>query len=398
MLDPVDMVDSLAHPARSRPLTDLRLQITRRGVGLVVLGAMLITAGVVLGRREAMAIGIFLLVSVLASLCVIAMQALISRAGELDRLVVPETASVGEVVDIRFVRRGAGTGPVSTAVVDRLPESLHRSPSTDYQSGPDYRIAPQHRGVFAVGPSMMDLNGPFGLFRGTVKVADQSSLRVGPAPFESETLSDLVGTGVADELAAALSNLRAAPDDLLVREHRDSDPVSRIHWGATARTRQLMVRQEETRYNPHAAVVLDSRSLSFPSGQREVDTGDGNRWKTSDDFERAVHVAAGVRDALRHAGYDVTVMTHDGEPVESDLANTTLSSASREAQWPDHLPTDVSTVIAVLGAAANRDLPHVMGPGRGKHRMALLLDPALSPSDWGRAGWSAYSVHQQGAP
>ena len=58
-------------------------------------------------------------------------------------------------------------------------------------------------------------------------------------------------------------------DDQTVREYRDGDDLRRIHWPATARTGELMVRQEDRPAKRRAVVVLDSRS----SGHARVRVG-----------------------------------------------------------------------------------------------------------------------------
>ena len=48
-------------------------------------------------------------------------------------------------------------------------------------------------------------------------------------------------------------------DDVTIREYRDGDDLRRIHWPATARTGDLMVRQEDRPAQRRAVVLLDPR-------------------------------------------------------------------------------------------------------------------------------------------
>ena len=46
-------------------------------------------------------------------------------------------------------------------------------------------------------------------------------------------------------------------DDIIARSYLPGDALKRLHWKATARRGELMVRQEEQQMNPRAAVVID---------------------------------------------------------------------------------------------------------------------------------------------
>jgi hypothetical protein len=52
-------------------------------------------------------------------------------------------------------------------------------------------------------------------------------------------------------------------DDLMTREYRRGDALRRVHWKATARHGELMVRQEEQRTFPEARLLIDTRSESY---------------------------------------------------------------------------------------------------------------------------------------
>ena len=52
----------------------------------------------------------------------------------------------------------------------------------------------------------------------------------------------------------------------MTREYRHGDPMRRVHWAATARHGELMVRQEESVTTPEATIILDQRLAAFPRG------------------------------------------------------------------------------------------------------------------------------------
>ncbi|QCU78632.1 DUF58 domain-containing protein [Citricoccus sp. SGAir0253] len=337
------------------------LRPTARGLAVGTAAAVLVLAGPVLGRREALALGLFLAVLAAASLGVLAVHA--GRVGRrrLGRTLVPEAVPAGGTVRVSL----SGTAP---GLHDALPG---RDPVPVPSGSHDWPAA--RRGVYDLGPATAGLMGPFGLWSARVTVAGTGRVRVLPAPPDDAVLDGLLRAGLGGRHAADLLGRHAAPDDLLVREHRDGDPLTRIHWGATARTGRVMVRQEEWAPDPWTAVVLDCRAVSFPAGRRTVEGGAGRRWSTSGDFERAVSAAAAAADRLRSAGHRVLVLDQDGAPLEEDLAAAVLTPALREASWPASLPAGTAAVVAVLGAAVTRDLPVLASLPRSLRRAAVLV-------------------------
>jgi uncharacterized protein (DUF58 family) len=89
-------------------------------------------------------------------------------------------------------------------------------------------------------------------------------------------------------------------DDQTVREYRDGDDLRRIHWPATARTGELMVRQEDRPAKRRAVVVLDTRTVGHGGSGR------------SSSLEWCVTTAASVTAHVVDAGYAVHLLTADG--------------------------------------------------------------------------------------
>ncbi|WP_324277397.1 DUF58 domain-containing protein [Blastococcus brunescens] len=49
-------------------------------------------------------------------------------------------------------------------------------------------------------------------------------------------------------------------DDVSIREYRQGDDLRKVHWRATARTGELMVRLEERPWRAQATLFLDTRA------------------------------------------------------------------------------------------------------------------------------------------
>ncbi|MEO9248415.1 DUF58 domain-containing protein [Citricoccus nitrophenolicus] len=335
---------------------------TARGLALLVAAAVLVLAGLTLGRREAIALGLFLTVVVGASAVVLLARTVLARRVRVRRSVIPGAVPQGGSALVTF-------GPSDVpGLVDAVPG---RGPVT--VSDPGYRWQAPTRGAYLLGPALARLHGPFGLWSARAQVAGTSRLQVLPVPLEDEELDRVLRAGVGEHDAADLLGSRAAPDDLLVREHRDGDALTRVHWGATARTGRLMVRQEEWAHDPWAVVVLDCRADSFASGRHEVDGGAGHSWHTSPGFERAVQAAAALSLRLQDAGHQVLLMDQDGHPLDPQLASAVLGASPREATWPAALPAEAAAVVVLLGDSAGRDLPVLATVPHHLQRVAVLF-------------------------
>ena len=84
-----------------------------------------------------------------------------------------------------------------------------------------------------------------------------------------------------------------------MREYRDGDDLRRIHWPATARTGELMVRQEDRPAKRRAVVVLDTRAVGHGGSGR------------SSSLEWCVTPRRRVTAHVVDAGYAVHLLTAD---------------------------------------------------------------------------------------
>ncbi len=359
-------------------------RITARGVGLVVAAVALVLLGLALGRREAVAVGVFVAVAVAASAAVVAVQILRGRRLRVRRTVTPGEVTVGGSVDVDL-------DPPLPGLVDGTPG---RSTVAATEHG--YRWRPPQRGSFLLGPALLSLRSPFGLWTADAPLAGTTPVPVLPEPLEDEDLDRVLRAGIGERDTADLLGSRAAPDDLLVREHRDGDSLTRVHWGATARTGRLMMRQEEWAQDPWAVVVLDCRAASYPSGRYEVDGGAGTGWRTSPRFEQSVRAAAALVLRLQLAGHQVLLMDQHGTSVDPGLASAVLGPSTREATWPASLPADAASVVMLSGAAVGRDLPVLATVPHRLQRVAVLFGPAGPENAAGRLAAEGWLVAETG--
>jgi uncharacterized protein (DUF58 family) len=166
-----------------------------------------------------------------------------------------------------------------------------------------YSLRPSVRGVYDIGPLQVDYTDPFGLVSCRVAVGASQSLYVIPVV---ASLGDAGSLSVSGEGTARLVQHMAVgnDDDLMTREYRTGDALRRVHWRASARHGELMVRQEEQRSYPEARLLLDTRLDGYGGAIAEFGLHDtGFSW-----FEWAVTMIASLGVHLHRAGFLVQIL------------------------------------------------------------------------------------------
>ena len=130
-----------------------------------------------------------------------------------------------------------------------------------------YTVRSHTRGVHRIGPLGVRVRDPFGLTLRTAAVSGDAEIvvlpKVVPLPHGRS-----LGSGIGSEGSIPHMVALHGEDDQTVREYRDGDDLRRIHWPATARTGELMVRQEDRPAKRRAVVVLDTRSVGHGGSGR----------------------------------------------------------------------------------------------------------------------------------
>jgi uncharacterized protein (DUF58 family) len=178
----------------------------------------------------------------------------------------------------------------------------------------EYEFTPARRGMFDIGPMIVDFTDPFGLADGAIIARGTSPLVVTP------TIVDLPDGAVAlaaDEGPTRMRQRRAygGEDDLMTREYRRGDPMRRVHWRASAHHGELMVRQEEQRSHAEARILLDTAR----SGYRDARGAGMLDEAESECFEWAVSLCASLSVHLVERGFVVQVIetgAHQLAPVD----------------------------------------------------------------------------------
>ena len=220
-----------------------------------------------------------------------------------------------------------------------------------------YRLPTERRGMLRVGPMAIEVTDPFGIASSTTEGAGITELTVWPAvddvlPLPHTTGDDPLGgndhpntlTGQGDDFYA-------------LRPYVVGDDLRRVHWKSSARSEELMVRQDEMPWQGRATVILDSRRGSH----------------SDESFERAVSAAASVILACARRHFLVRLVTTAGDDsqfgagathVEGLLERLSTVELTEEGRLLAVLTAlrragSGGALVAMMGGRAVADLPSV---------------------------------------
>lgn len=298
------------------------LRLTARGWVTLVVGVICLVVAYSVSRGELLVVAGFALLLSLGGLLVGRL-----RRPKLDviRLFSPPVVSAGSLahVSLRLHNAGSATTP---AVLwnDAIPWRESQEPQllAPIRIGSvarrtaviDYEVHPPRRGLFPIGPLVVEYSDPFGMVRSLTAVGSADRLTVVPAVVD---LPDGGPVLIDGDGSAQLVQRRAVgnDDDLSTREYRSGDALRRVHWRASARHGELMVRQEEHRSHPDARIIIDTRL----GGYSDADADDVG-WPPSphsEKFEWGVRMLASLAVHLDASGFRVDVLESAAPQVES---------------------------------------------------------------------------------
>ncbi|MBC7590950.1 MAG: DUF58 domain-containing protein [Salinibacterium sp.] len=236
----------------------------------------------------------------------------------------------------------------------------------------EYDLRPPRRGIFPIGPFIVRLGDAFGFASATYPIGDTQDVVVTP---EVITLAETGLSVSAGDGESRLVQRRSAgdDDDSMTREYRTGDAMRRVHWRASARHGDLMVRQEEQRSFPEARVLVDTRGIGYrdTSGDERINELD------SDSFEWAVRMLASVAVHLRRYGFLVTV-------EETGLPQLDFDSAAKRTWHDEEFLTDLAAIRLTPASDSTLDASSSGEKGRGSNGpiIAIVGSPDGDTVEW----------------
>ena len=223
--------------------------------------------------------------------------------------------------------------------------------------GWSYATPTMRRGVFELGPLAVTATDPFGFFRMTRTFGERAAVLVYPSAPELPNFyvppANLPGDG---RFRRRTHNV--TPNVSGVRGYEPGDSYGRIHWPATARTGDLMVKVFELDPASDIWIVLDLA--------QDVHAGEGDDGTE----ETAVMIAASVARTFIAAHRSVGLISF-GDELRVDAAERGANQYTR-----------ILESLAVAGATGDVPLADLlMEESRrfGRHTTVVVVTPSIDP-------------------
>jgi uncharacterized protein (DUF58 family) len=250
------------------------------------------------------------------------------------------------------------------------------------------------RGLFRVGPMVVEASDPFGLVRRFRVDSEVRFLTVVPRAVPIGEGWPL-GHRPIHEVPRRRSPFEDPARFLGVRDYRHGDSLRRIHWRATARSGVLQVKLFEPAVLEGVLLAVEMGRHAFPRKEKEEEGSDPA-------VELAVTAAASVAEFVLAAGQSVGLLSNGGDAAErfpadwqggsfrryedalEDANARRLISAYRPLEVPpgrgvwqrDHL----RTALARLTLAPGLTLPELLlaeAPRLPRSHVVMVVTPDL---------------------
>lgn len=274
--------------------------LTRRGACTLAVAVVLIALGLVAGYPLPVALGAIGVGAVVAALGVAGRKPRVEVIRELypDRVERGGRAVITLRVHNPGTRRQGGFTAVDRVGEDRVTVGVR--PLAAGAEQPYLNELPTgRRGRHEVGPLTLFRADALGLGRSELSLGGTAALWVYPRTHPVGAVTGGLPLHHHDGEATETSP-RGSLDLREVRPYVPGDEVRHLHWKATARTGQLMIRDYADPHQPQFTVLLDDR--------HEM---------TAPEFEEAVELAASLVVAAADADHRCRLVTPGGVDVET---------------------------------------------------------------------------------
>ena len=354
---------------------------TGRGIAFFVVG---IGCGILAYTTQSpelqYAAGFLVLLPIVALIIVIARPLRLT----VTRTFTPPVVSAGSSSVIELEVRNVSTLPSPPASwTDRVPwfpyvvgpgqlpgMRAHGVAKTTQRSRSGYTLRPPLRGIYDIGPLSVTYSDPFGLAIGRLTVGGKQKLYVTPVavPFGESVSISVSGEGSARLIQRMVTG---NDDDLMTREYRIGDALRRVHWRASARHGELMVRQEEQRTYPGARVILDTRMDGYGGPISMLEFPDnGFTW-----FEWAVTMTASLGAHLHRSGFQVDVLESGPQQIAP------LGDANQGGGQDLEFLLSLAAVRLIDGSGRGEDVGEQSLSSLGPV-FAVIADPTIDTLNW----------------
>lgn len=329
------------------------MRLTGRGAGTLAAAVALLALGLVAGYPLLVALGAIALGAVVAAIGVAGRKPRVEVIRELfpDRVERDGRAVITLRVHNPGTRRQGGFTAVDRVGEDRVTVAVR--PLAAGAEQPYLNELPTgRRGRHQVGPLTLFRTDALGLGRSELSLGGTATLWVYP---KTHPVGAVTG-GLPlhhHEGEATETSPRGSLDIREVRPYVPGDEVRHLHWKATARTGQLMIRDYADPHQPQFTVLLDDR--------REL---------AAPEFEEAVELAASLVVAAAEADHRCRLVTPGGVDV--------VTSSGWDAV---HRYLEELCVVARTEEAGLPLVPGALARAGGGTLVVISSSATVSPAD-----------------
>ncbi len=259
-------------------------------------------------------------------------------------------------VSLRFYNTARRRSFPEVAIFDEASEPLgpvlrlRRMPAGSVAEG-QYHLATDKRGWQQFGPLLAEVEDPFGLARRSHRLLPQRRVLVWPHIDDLPILSEAISKAIDRSRHAPFLG-SSVTDFHSLRRFEPGDDPHRIHWPASTRYQELLVRRFDAVERPETLLFLETdQAVASPQT-----------------FERMVSAAAGLAvTAARETGY-LRLVTSDGREVHARGTPTAVLDA---LALVGQVPARTQLESQLLASAVGTTLVAVVGEGAEDYPPAL---------------------------
>ncbi len=263
-----------------------------------------------------------------------------------------------------------------------------------------YPLAATRRGRFVISSVTIRVTDPFGLSATQRVVSSEAEVLVLPTVIPLASMPSALGSRSA-AAGVEVAGTTGGEPDVRVRPYSAGDDIRTVHWRASARRGDLVVRMREPVSHGGACVLLDHRGRAHRG------------WGRDSSLEMAVTLAASVSVYLLAKDYQISLVGHGGGVIAAgnDVADDVLVGLAElepddSGRMDVAFPPTAGLAIAILGALDARDAHRLVASRpRGCRGVAVVIEAA----DWDRrdgesaataaavlraGGWRAVVAHR----
>ncbi len=237
-----------------------------------------------------------------------------------ERVCPSQSARIGAEIPVLIKLRHIGRWPITWLLIEDLiePRALAFRPPALAVSGRRlavmklkpgeqqqvlYQLTCSRRGYFQIGPLVLETGDLFGLNRRFRVLTEPVFLLVYPQAIAIPSY-DIASRRPIGEVILTHRLFEDPTRISGVRQYQMGDPLSRVHWRATARTGKLQSKTYEPSTLAGATIVVDFHRDSFPRQHEPVRS------------ELAITAAASVANALHEMGQQIGLVSNGRDAVD----------------------------------------------------------------------------------